>query len=92
MPPTPDPSAIISQLATFAGKLSDAIEDSEPFGGLTGLRSNMRPATSTRLVAELRMLRDEIGEQLADFDRPPPRPARKNLLRRRANRPEPIAR
>lgn len=84
--PDPDPSAVIGQVLTFAEKLAGVLDDAELFGGLAKLRGKMKPATAARIVGALELLHAEIGKELASMRTPPSRP----LLRRQANRPDPI--
>lgn len=86
----PEPSAVVGQVLTFAGKLSEALSVAEPFGGLAGLRPRMKASTAARIAEELELLRGEIDEQLEALNRPDPRPARRTPLRRQANKPDPI--
>jgi hypothetical protein len=72
MPQTPDPASVVSQVLTFAAKLTEAIAAADELGGLGRLRGKMKPATVARIAAELKLLRAEIDEQLEALGVPPP--------------------
>jgi hypothetical protein len=87
--PNTDPHATYSRLLTRSWKLAESLDDLADEGGLRRLAATMRPASVERIAALLRDLEHEIHHQLEDLGQPV-RPARKLLLRRQANRPDPI--
>jgi hypothetical protein len=87
--PDPQPSAIIGQILTFAGKLAEALDDAEFFGGLAGLRGEMKFSTAVRMADELKLLRAELDAQLEALDRGLIKPGRKTPLRRQLNKAGP---
>jgi hypothetical protein len=87
--PNTDPHATYSRLLNHTVKLAATLDDLTEEGGLRRLAMTMRPASVERVAALLRDLEHEIHHQLEDMGRPA-KPPRKLLLRRQANRPDPI--
>lgn len=87
MPPAPD--AVLSQVSLYAERLTAALADLETAGGLIGVGRVVSPKAAARVAERLRLARAEVAEALDAYDHPP-KPARKPLLRRQANRPDPI--
>ena len=86
----PAASAAYSKVSNLTPKLAEALADLRRAGGLRGVSRHVRPASVARVAEALAALRGQIDLELAELARPAPAVAPRPLLRRQANRPDPI--
>ena len=81
--------AHVQRALQAADRLFLALEEIEAGGGLASALAGRRPQSRDEVLARLRSARDQLAAVLGRVNPPTPRPARRLLLRRRANRPTP---
>ena len=86
MSQVPGTNAIYSRILTHADRLFEALDEVEAVGGLRRVTAEMKPASRVKAVEILSAVRDAIDNQLVALARPAPKPAKRTLLRRQANR------
>ena len=83
--------AHLQRALLYADRLFLTLEEIEAAGGLATALAGRRPQSREEVLVRLRSARDQLDAALGTIDPATPRPARRTLLRRRANRPAPEA-
>jgi hypothetical protein len=68
---TADPTleSAYSRALTYAERLTEALEDLDDHGGLSAVRSTMRPSSAEKLSEALTLVRSLAGAQLDTLNR-----------------------